>query len=272
MDETQLSSHFRFGENWRSFAETLTEAQIEEAVAGLARLVPAAEMAGRSFLDVGCGSGLSMLAALRLGAGRVHGIDIDPASIEASRAILSSHAPGGAWSVAVGSVFDSEAGAAGGCDIVHSWGVLHHTGAMWRAVEACAARVAPGGLLVLALYHRTPLCGAWRIEKRFYAHAPAPAQALIRGAYKAGFMLRQLAAGRPPRTPAGYRSRRGMDWHHDVHDWLGGYPYESTLPMEVERRLKTLHFAPERIFENCAGTFGLFGTGCDEYVARRMAD
>jgi 2-polyprenyl-6-hydroxyphenyl methylase/3-demethylubiquinone-9 3-methyltransferase len=62
-----------------------------------------------------------------------------------------------------------------------------------------------------------------------------------------------------------------MDWNHDVHDWLGGYPYESTRPLELARHVRECGLCPERVFENCAGAKGFFGTGCDEYVARRPA-
>ena len=60
-----------------------------------------------------------------------------------------------------------------------------------------------------------------------------------------------------------------MDWHHDVHDWLGGYPYESTDPASVLAYLKALGFAPRQVFEHPAAAFGLFGSHCDEYVATR---
>ena len=91
---------------------------------------------------------------------------------------------------------------------------------------------------------------------------------MIRSAYKAAYMLGLVVTGRNRKYISGYKPR-GMDWHHDVHDWLGGYPYESVLPSEVGPYLEKTGFVVERVFENCAGGKGLFGTGCDEYVARR---
>ncbi len=38
-------------------------------------------------------------------------------------------------------------------DIVYSWGVLHHTGDMWTAMENTCARVAPGGRLFISIYN-----------------------------------------------------------------------------------------------------------------------
>jgi cyclopropane fatty-acyl-phospholipid synthase-like methyltransferase len=268
-DTTSLASHFGFGDNWRSFARGVDERQIAQAVQGLSRFLDAQSLAGRSFLDIGCGSGLSMLAALRLGAAAVHGVDLDPASVAAARGLLTLHAPEGRWSIEERSVFDLESGA-GRYDIVHSWGVLHHTGAMWRAVDRAAAMVADGGVLAIALYRRTPLCGLWRVEKRFYAHASRGAQVLVRGLFKAGYVTALAAAGRNPRRYlATYVSNRGMDWHHDVHDWLGGYPYESVLPSEVEAHLATAGFRLMKVRETHPPLAGLFGTGCDEFLARR---
>jgi hypothetical protein len=38
-----------------------------------------------------------------------------------------------------------------------------------------------------------------------------------------------------------YRSNRGMDYLHDVHDWLGGYPYESISPSQVGQALAKIY-------------------------------
>jgi hypothetical protein len=174
------------------------------------------------------------------------------------------------WTIEQGSILDAAwAPVLGTFDIVYCWGVLHHTGAMWTALELAASLVGPRGTLAIALYRRTALCGAWRIEKRLYSAAPSMVQAAVMGLYKAAFLAGVAATGRSPiGYVRGYKTLRGMNWHRDVHDWLGGYPYESASSEQVTNRLGQLGFSIIRAFQRRAG-LGFFGTGCDEYVCRR---
>ena len=262
------SVRYEFGKNWSEFASRLPERAIEEAVAGMARLLPREEVLGRTVLDIGCGSGLHSLAALRLGAARVHAIDLDRLSVETTRDLLGRYAAGEAWAVEELSVFDM-AGLPQ-YDIVYSWGVLHHTGAMRRAIGEAAARVAPGGLLCLALYRRTPSCGIWRIEKRLYCASPAPVQRLLEAGYVLALRTRMALRGQSfQQHVASYVSARGMDWMTDVRDWLGGYPYESISEEEMMALGEELGLEHVRRFCQKPG-LGVLGTGCDEYVLRRQ--
>ena len=271
--KTPLAAQFAFGENWQSFLRTVDDSSIAKAEEGLRRLFPSDEICGSRFLDLGSGSGLSALAACRLGAAHVEAIDADPNSVAATRALLSKFAPGGNWSVRYEDILRPSEGQSQSYDIVYSWGVLHHTGAMCRALDRAASLVAPRGCLAVALYRRTPLCPLWRLEKRCYARCGPAFQRAMRGGYKAVFGAGLVVTGRSPaRYIAAYKSARGMDWHHDVHDWLGGYPYESTDPATVLTYLRELGFVPLRVFERPAAAFGLFGSHCDEYVFRRRDD
>jgi 2-polyprenyl-6-hydroxyphenyl methylase/3-demethylubiquinone-9 3-methyltransferase len=265
-----VDSHFAFGRNWASFAALVDDAAIEEAQRGLLRLIPREQLHGRSFLDIGCGSGLHALAAARLGVARILAVDIDRDSVATTRALLSGRRLGIPWQAEEVSVFDLHAGRQGTFDIVYSWGVLHHTGDMWAAVASASALVAPDGLFAFALYRTTSMDAFWKLEKRLYSRAPRFAQRLARGCFIAAYRLAHARTGQGSFRDfvAGYRSARGMDFHHDVHDWLGGYPYETALAPEVETRMAALGFAAERVFAQPM-TRGLLGSGCDEYVYRR---
>ena len=266
-----VSAHFAFGQNWASYSTIIDDARVAEAERGLVRLLTAEGLAGKSFLDIGCGSGLHAVAAARLGASRVVALDLDPIAVETARAVLRRHAPQISCDLRQLSVFELSAETFGRFDVVYSWGVLHHTGAMHDALERAAQTVAPGGRLVFALYHRTRMCGFWRREKRWYASASPRMQGAARAVYIALLRLRfALAGGDFHAHVATYRSRRGMDFAHDVHDWMGGYPYELISAAEVEALMRRLGFVHVRSFVTPL-TIGLFGSGCDEYVYRRAS-
>ncbi|WP_425990624.1 class I SAM-dependent methyltransferase [Afipia sp. DC4300-2b1] len=265
----KVDTHFAFGKNWASYSKLIDEPQIEQAKKGLLKLIPAEEFEGRSFLDIGCGSGLHALAAARLGAGRIVGVDIDPDSVNTAKNVLSSRNLETPWLIENTSVFDLDPKVLGTFDIVYSWGVLHHTGSMWEAVNKAAAMVAPNGLLALALYRTTYMDAFWKFEKRLYSGAPIFVQKFLKSGYVGAFRLASLIRGGEDFQTyvANYKSSRGMDFDHDVHDWLGGYPYETTLAAEVDRRMIDLGFKAERIFAR-SKTSGILGSGCDEYVYR----
>jgi len=163
---TQVGSHFRFGENWAEFAQGIDPARIEQACGEMARLLGREDISGLRFLDIGSGSGLHALAALKLGAAQVIATDIDPDSVETTRKLLERFAVDGRWRAERRSVLEIRPEDYGRFDIVYSWGVLHHTGAMYDAIRAAAALVGESGRFCTALYGRTALCNFWRWEKR----------------------------------------------------------------------------------------------------------
>ena len=256
---------FGFGKNWHDYAKVINADRIATAEQSLKR----DRLDGLSFLDIGSGSGLFSLAALNLGARSVLAIDIDEDSVATTQAVLSKHARTGDWQSIHLSVFDLDPSQHGRFDIVYSWGVLHHTGNLRAAVRAAGEMANQDGFLALALYKKTHFCDFWKREKRFYSASPVPVQYVIRGLYKAVFVIRKLSLGENPLAfIRNYSTVRGMSWTHDVHDWLGGYPYESVdhedmlaMADAIGWRIVDCNIQPSGI--------GLLGTGCDEYLLQR---
>src|SRR5262249_39730517 len=155
-------------------------------------------------------------------------------------------------------------------DVTYSWGVLHHTGAMRQAIARSAALVKPGGLLALALYRRTPLCGVWRAIKKWYSSANGRSQAKARAIYVAVLSAALRTRGESLQDYILQYNGRGMDFYHDIHDWLGGYPYESIEAQTLRAWMLEHGFVELRSFTKPVRAFGLFGSGCDEYVFARQ--
>ena len=170
LQEIAAGERFAFGENWRRFLSVLDESRIREAEDSLRHMLQVQDLAGKSFLDIGCGSGVFSLAARRLGA-RVESFDYDPQSVACASELRRRYFPGDTqWNIAEGSALDTAyLSRLGRFDVVYSWGVLHHTGAMWQALDNAAWLVAPNGKLFIAIYNdQGKISDRWRAVKRTY--------------------------------------------------------------------------------------------------------
>lgn len=264
---------FGFGLNWRSFVEqSITPQRIATSAQGLRRLLGVENLCGRTFLDIGCGSGLSSLAACLLGAHQVIAFDYDDNSVLAAEQLRRrTHIAPKRWQIQQGSVLDlSFMASLPDADIVYSWGVLHHTGAMWQALDAAVQKVRPGGLLAIAIYNyveREPGGSAtWLRIKRIYNQVPLPVQRAMEFGYVGTFALLSVLAGQNPiRNIHQYTrtSLRGMDFMHDVRDWLGGLPFEYATAGELFRYLYTHHHL-SLVYLNTHD-----GHGCNELTFRK---
>lgn len=270
----ELSSHFPFGANWLDFCKVVTTRHVDEAWRSLSPLLGERNLQGSKVLDIGSGSGLHAVAFAQQGA-IVTAFDIDPDSVEATRALAEKFGVGTNVEVSTASIL-SPPDRLGEFDIVYAWGVLHHTGDMWRAIDQACRHVAriEGSLLILALYRKTRMDSFWRLEKLLYKSSPRQVQWLIRRTFALTYDLARLAVGKNPRQDdAAYIAQRGMSREHDYHDWLGGYPYESAMPDEVRSFVGARGFVLETerlvLADGDLGS-GTFGSGCDEYVFARM--
>jgi 2-polyprenyl-6-hydroxyphenyl methylase/3-demethylubiquinone-9 3-methyltransferase len=267
--EVAGGERFEFGENWSRFLSTLDEAKVAKAEESLKEMLEVRDLAGKSFLDIGSGSGLFSLAARRLGA-RVHSLDYDPSSVACTTELRRRFFNGDAsWVVQEGSALDEEyVRSLGSFDIVYSWGVLHHTGDMWRALANAALPVARGGKLFVAIYNDTGSQSArWKWIKRTYNRLPRfirpPFALAMMAPEESKALLRSLVLLRPSEYAhrwTRYDEQRGMSRWHDIVDWVGGHPYEVAKPEEI------FDFYRERGFNLTKMKCGGVGLGCNEFV------
>jgi 2-polyprenyl-6-hydroxyphenyl methylase/3-demethylubiquinone-9 3-methyltransferase len=260
--EIRAGQRFAFGANWRAFVDTVDETRIQTATESLTRALHSPDLAGRSFLDVGCGSGLFSVAAHRLGA-QVRSFDFDAESVAAATELRTRFTRDAWWPIEQGSILDERYVARlGQHDVVYSWGVLHHTGNLWRAVDLASGLVKPGGLLFVSIYNDQGLRSRiWRRVKRRYNRSGRAGRATI-VLLSAGYLWRWrpllrvigcFRGGQPTRV-------RGMSARHDLVDWVGGYPFEVARPETVFEFLRDRGFELRHL-KTCAG-----GLGCNEYV------
>jgi 2-polyprenyl-6-hydroxyphenyl methylase/3-demethylubiquinone-9 3-methyltransferase len=232
---------FSFGRNWQKYLDDLPAGAADTMQAYVADWL-GSDLKGLHVVDIGSGQGLTSLSVFRLGASVVS-FDLDPHSVAATRRLRESAGNPDSWRVERGSILDATfAGGLGTFDVVVSWGVLHHTGSLWVAIDAAAGLVAPGGRLWIALYHRTRQSGRSLRIKQMYAAMPAFGKTVFRGLYAAAKIAKSLIVRR--RLPAlhGSYDTRGMNWWRDIEDWLGGLPYEVAGPGEVLARLRPMGF------------------------------
>jgi 2-polyprenyl-6-hydroxyphenyl methylase/3-demethylubiquinone-9 3-methyltransferase len=235
-EEVKRGERFEFGANWTRFLKDLDETRIASAESSLCHMLGTGSLQGKTFVDIGCGSGLFSLAARRLGA-TVHSFDYDPKSVNCTAELRRRYFPDDShWTVETGSALDSAyLGALGKFDVVYSWGVLHHTGDMASALANAAGMVAHGGKLFIAIYNdQGDWSRRWRWIKKQYNHSSRAGRFIIVSLIVAHFwwkpMLTDLLSGHPGKTWRQYRQPRGMSPVRDAVDWAGGYPFEVATP------------------------------------------
>ncbi len=274
--EVAEGKRFEFGKNWSHFLAHLTPERIQLAEESVRKFLQSDRLDGKSFLDVGSGSGLFSLAARRLGA-RVRSFDFDPQSVACTRELRRRYFPDdNDWTVEQGSVLDrSFLGTLGTHDIVYSWGVLHHTGEMWEALENVKPLVAQGGQLFIAIYNdQGEATDQWARVKQRYNALPRPLAFLFAlgiigkhegkaaAAYARSGTIREWL-----KTWTEYDriSTRGMSKWHDWIDWIGGYPYERASVDQIVDWFAKDGFRLTRLEDRS------MGYGCNEFVFRREA-
>lgn len=128
------------------------------------RYVDFRSLAGKDVLEVGCGSGIAVQLFAEAGA-NVTAVDLTPWAVETTEARLRAFGlPGEVLEADAERLpFENES-----FDLVFSWGVIHHTTDMERALGELVRVCRLGGTIVLMLYHRrSPFFLAYRVLARF---------------------------------------------------------------------------------------------------------
>ncbi len=264
---TATPDRFGFGKNWLSFVNIIDDVRITAARDSLLEALHLPTLSGLTFLDIGCGSGLFSLAACQLGA-HVRSFDYDQDSVQATVEIRRQFAAESDWLIEQGSILDPEfVSSLGRFDIVYAWGVLHHTGDLWHAIDTTTRAVAPNGLLYMSVYNDQGIPSRmWRHVKRRYNSSGELTRAML-VAGSAIYLgrhqpLKSLHRAVRRRGGAVAPRPRGMSRRHDMVDWVGGYPFEVAKPGEVFTFVHRLGFELRHL--KTAGG----GLGCNEFVFR----
>jgi SAM-dependent methyltransferase len=243
---------FAFGENWHKYSREIKPDDFVAAKESLFKLVPYIE--NKSFIDIGCGSGLFSIAASALGAREVVGIDVDPESVATAKELLGKILQ---WDPAIKqeSIFFSEDSILN--DKLQA--SRYHTGDMYQAFANIATLVSEKGHLVIAIYNKHFTSPIWKTIKFTYVKSPIFIQKLLVFVIAAFKLFVTILTGRNP-----FKKMRGMHFYSDIVDWVGGYPYEYASIEEVCRYFEANGFKTEKVNK----TLGF--TGCNEFVFNRI--
>ena len=255
---------FAFGKNWQAYvSNVLTPDKVNQARNAFKKLFDGIDFPGKSFLDIGFGQGLSLCIAQEMGAA-VFGIDIDEDNIAALKKTVtlfgSCEIPKIRMASILDQVFIQEQLQHGQFDIVHAWGVLHHTGNLLQALENSIAFVKEGGYLVVAIYNKHWSSPLWRGIKWIYNVSPGLIQKwLILLFYPIIYAAKWLVIQENP-----VKKDRGMDFFYNIIDWVGGYPYEYASISEIRKRVCQKKFQCLRVIP------AQVPTGCNQFVFKKQ--
>lgn len=230
---------FSFGKNWQQYLkDSFNKKNVQLAKESIKNFLGVKNLKGKTFLDIGCGSGLFSLSAYELGAKNIISFDVDSYSVKCCNYLKSKVLNPKNWEIYHGSVLNKNfLSKLPKADIVYSWGVLHHTGNMWEAIENASSRVKDNGLFYFTIYNKKlGLRGSQNQLKlkKFYNRLPKILKKYLEYVLLSSFFIKNIIFFKNPfKIMKENESRRGMSFRIDIIDWLGGLPYEFATAQEI---------------------------------------
>jgi ubiquinone/menaquinone biosynthesis C-methylase UbiE len=204
------------------------------------------EVAGRSVLDAGCGTGIFSIIFANQGAGRVTGIDISEGSLGTARGLKEKFGLDSAEFMKQDMLDLPFADAS--FDIVWAWGTVHHTTDPFQAIDQLIRVLKPGGALLLAVYTRTRLTFIHEIIRKTLVRTPrrswtclSKVMALFLAPVVLFFKKRE-------------KSRKGEKLEELILDWYFVPIRHYYRPEEIRKYLEDKGFAIEK-FLPASGRF-----------------
>ena len=252
-----------FGKIFKKFyTQNRFDSNYDVAKQELLEFIPGSTLKNKRFLDAGSGIGLYSLVASELEPSQIVSFDYDLEMVSMTNQIKKLAKNKVPWDVFHGSITDYEfLKTLEHFDYIYCWGVVHHTGEMWKSIENIIKLVKNDGYIYFGIYNDASAFGfwddrrfgssqMWRSIKKFLHHSPPFIKSSVLLFSKFFYWLISNTEFIFGKYKFKDFKERGMDSSLSIEDWLFGYPYEYASIDEVFLFMKSNGFVLEKIKSN----------------------